>query len=228
MRDNYSLTEDNLGRVIKRVTTRCEALCSRAFIPSRAQFTFQATKIHYNLSHPRLASYNIRGVSASKNAQPPSHLLFSLPLSFSSPLPSYIPLRCLNGVSVQYNLGTHKNDISRRGFDRASVWSFWKLRTMSSRALRHTLHRARIVSGTLFRHRVAEIRDRLFREGKSESEQSGGRRGWETGENHNRRRGWMSNKRGKSEMVAHFTKWDTPTPIKRGHTYMYIRDTPQI
>lgn len=90
--------------------TRRDAGClALAFIPSRARFTFQATKIHYNLSRPRLVSYNIRGVPASKNA--PSHpVCFSLSLFRSL---SY-PAAMLCEVNAQYNLGTYKNGISRR------------------------------------------------------------------------------------------------------------------
>lgn len=112
---------------------RCDATRRALLIPSRARFTFQATKIHYNLSRSRLVSYNIRGVLASKNAH--SHpICFSLFLSSS-----HIPLWCFarwtrNIISV------YKNGILKR-VSIGSVWSFRKLRTMNSRT--GTLHRVR-------------------------------------------------------------------------------------
>jgi len=138
-----------------RCDTTRRALLSRLFHLGRDSLSKLRKSITIFLA--RVSYHTIYGASWLQRTYTP---IQSASLSFSlSPFLSYILPRCFarwtrNIISVHTRMVSRSARFDRASRSLGSVWSFRKLRTMSSRVC--TLHWARIASGTLFRHRVAE------------------------------------------------------------------------
>lgn len=189
-------------------------LLSRLFHLERDLLS-RATKIHYNLSRPRLASYTIYGASELQRTHNLHILSASLFYSFSFSLffsfPFLIYCRAILGEWACNIISVHKNGISRRGStERVFVREYLVVLNIADdeRARSDTLHRARY----RFRYSVIEsaeseqkrATDYFVGGGEREvrerrDERSTGVRQTEITQCGKCRRGWMSNERGRAK-----------------------------
>jgi len=136
-----------------RCDTTRRALLSRLFHLGRDSLSKLRKSITIFLA--RVSYHTIYGASwLQRTYIPPSSLLLSFFLSLLYPAARCFARWTRNIISVHTRMVSRSARFDRASRSLGSVWSFRKLRTMSSRT--YTLHWARIASGTLFRHRVAE------------------------------------------------------------------------